>query len=277
MSQAILPSFIPAEAPLRIMSEAGVTIIVAVPTMIGLLLGAAARGIPVPKGVRYILCGGDRLNPALDDRTRAVFGVPIIEGYGLTECSPVVSVNPDEEHRKLGTVGPLLRGYEAELRDLEGNRIEGNRGVLWLKGPSVSKGYFRDPENMAARFRDGWFDSGDLARIDEDGFLSILDRATDLIIVGGFNVYPQEVEHVLLEHPGVAGAAAVGEDNPVTGQIVKAFVIPRDPESPPTSKDLIAWCKERLPHFKVPRKVKIVSEFPLSSVGKVLRRELRER
>jgi long-chain acyl-CoA synthetase len=141
----------------------------------------------------------------------------------------------------------------------------------------VSKGYFRDPENMAARFRDGWFDSGDLARIDEDGFLSILDRATDLIIVGGFNVYPQEVEHVLLEHPGVAGAAAVGEDNPVTGQIVKAFVIPRDPESPPTSKDLIAWCKERLPHFKVPRKVKIVSEFPLSSVGKVLRRELRER
>jgi long-chain acyl-CoA synthetase len=277
MGQALLPTVIPTETTLGCVAEAGVTVLVAVPTLVGLLVGAAARGVPMPRGIRAVVSGGDRLNPALDGRSRKAFGVPILEGYGLTECSPVVAVNPSYEGRRFGTVGPILEGYEWEIRDLEGRRIEGREGVLWVRGPSVARGYFRDPENTAARFRDGWFDTGDVVRIDEEGYLSILDRAGDLIIVGGFNVYPQEVEQVLLEHPGVAGAAVVGESNPTTGEIVKAFVIPRDRERPVAPRELVSWCKERLPHFKVPRKVLLVEEFPLSSVGKVLRRKLRER
>ncbi len=203
-------------------------------------------------------------------------GVICFEGYGLTECSPVVSCNPSEAARKLGTVGPPLPGYAVQLRDLEGKLLPpGSEGVLWVKGPSVTSGYFRAPELTAERFHEGWLDTGDIVSIDEDGFITILDRATDLIIVGGFNVYPQEVETVLNTHPAVKMSAAIGIHSSMSGEVVKAFVVPHEGMEV-TQHELVQYAKEHLAHYKVPRKIDIVEELPLSSVGKVLRRKLKE-
>ena len=147
--------------------------------------------------------------------------------------------------------------------------------MLWLKGPSVASGYFRDPELSAERFHDGWIDTGDMVRVDEDGYISILDRVSDMIIVGGFNVYPQEVETVIKELSGVKEAVVVGVSNPVSGEVPVAFVI-KDEAADLEGNAIIAYCKEKMAHFKVPRKVKFVTELPLSAVGKVLKRKLRE-
>ena len=169
-----------------------------------------------------------------------------------------------------------MRSYEYRITDREGNPLGiHEEGVLWVKGPSVVKGYFRDPMNTAERFDGDWFNTGDVVRIDEDGFLKIVDRATDIIIVSGFNVYPQEVESVLCEHPSVQAAIAVGEKNNVAGELVKAFIILKEGETA-EAKELMSYCKERLAHYKVPRKIGFVAEFPLSPTGKVLRRELRK-
>jgi Acyl-CoA synthetases (AMP-forming)/AMP-acid ligases II len=148
-------------------------------------------------------------------------------------------------------------------------------GVLWVKGPSVVSGYFRDEVNTSERFVDGWFNTGDVVRVDKDGYVQIVDRATDIIIVSGFNVYPQEVENVLCKHPAVQSAAAVGEKNRLAGEIVKAFVILKDGKDT-TEKELIDYCKKNLAHYKVPRRIGFLEEFPISAAGKVLRRELRK-
>ena len=150
-----------------------------------------------------------------------------------------------------------------------------DEGVLWVKGPSVVPGYFRDEVNTKDRFHDGWFNTGDVVRIDEDGYIKIVDRATDIIIVSGFNVYPQEVEAVLCAHPAVHAAVAVGEKNNVAGEVVKAFIILNE-GAQVTPKELMDYCKGRLAHYKVPRKIGFVTEYPLSPTGKILRRELRK-
>ena len=190
---------------------------------------------------------------------------------------PVVAVNPSEEKKKLGTVGPAFRNYEIEIRDREGNKIGlHEEGVLYLKGPAVVHGYFRDEENTRERFTpDGWFNTGDVVRIDEDGYIKIVDRATDIIIVSGFNVYPQEVEAVLCKHPAVHAAVAVGEKNKVAGELVKAFIILNE-GAQATPKELMEYCKDHLAHYKVPRKIGFVKEYPISQTGKILRRELRK-
>ncbi|MCX7828973.1 MAG: AMP-binding protein [Thermanaerothrix sp.] len=275
IAQAILPSFVPADSALSTINAAAVTGIVAVPTMLSMLMGAVLRGGERPKGVSFIISGGDKLNVEMDRRCAELLGAPILEGYGLTECSPVVSINQSYESRRLGTVGTMIKGYEYQIRDLEGNRLdEASEGVLWLKGPSITEGYFRDPVNTAARFKDGWFDTGDVVRI-QDGYVTVLDRATDIIIVGGFNVYPQEVELVLMEHPAVSQAVAVGESHSMTGQVVKAFVVLKEGQEA-SPRQIIDFAKEKLAHFKVPRKVVILKELPVSSTGKVSRRALRE-
>jgi long-chain acyl-CoA synthetase len=244
--------------------------------MLSFLLGAIAKGEPVPPSLKNVLTGGGKLDPELDRRLREHLGLAIVEGYGLTECSPVVSCNPSLAARKLGTVGPALPGYELQIRSVEGKLLTlADEGVLWVKSPSVAEGYFRAPDMTAERFQDGWFNTGDIVRIDEDGYISIIDRASDLIIVGGFNVYPQEVETVLQEHRGVRMAGAVGAKHRLTGEVVAAFVVP-DPDNPPSQQELIRHCKERLAHYKVPRKLEFVESLPLSATGKVLRRELRK-
>ncbi|NLK18604.1 MAG: long-chain fatty acid--CoA ligase, partial [Synergistaceae bacterium] len=276
LPEALLPGFLPLKNLFEGLRASDTGILIAVPTMLPFILGAVSKGETLPGGLRYILTGGGKLDPSLEKRFRDQLGVITFEGYGLTECSPVVSCNPSDAVRKTGTVGPPLPGYSAEVRGRDGNALPaGEEGVLWLKGPSVAKGYFRDPEQTAARFKDGWLNTDDMVRMDEDGYITILDRASDMIIVGGFNVYPQEVETVIKELPGVREAVVIGMENPVSGEVPVAFIIPEDGAELDASA-VISHCKGKMAHFKVPRKVSFVDELPMSAAGKVLKRSLRE-
>jgi long-chain acyl-CoA synthetase len=274
--QVILPSFMPVDRTLRAIEASGVTAIVAVPTMLRFMVAAGLRARMSFPSVRLVISGGDRFSVDLDSRIEKVFGVPVLEGYGLTECSPILAVNPSYRTRKLGTVGPILDGLEWQIRGLDGEAKEdGEEGVLWVRGPSVASRYFRNPEVSAEKFVDGWFNTGDVVSIDGDGYVSIMDRAGDMIIVGGFNVHPQEVEAVLSSYPGVKEAVVVGKENSFSGQIPCGYVI-LDPGASVTSTELISYCKGHLAHYKVPRKIETVEDFPRNSLGKVLRRVLRD-
>ena len=241
------------------------------------MLGAVKNsGRGVPSGIKVIITGGDKLNVHIDRKIEETFGVGVLEGYGLTECSPVVAVNPSYSEKKLGTVGTFVPGYEWQLRTADGDLCEhGKEGILWVRGGSVAKSYFRTPDMSSERFLDGWFNTGDIVKVDGEGYLTILDRATDIIIVGGFNVYPQEVEGVLNRHPEIRAAIVVGMPHAVNGELVKAFIM-RDKGSSLSQRDVIGYCKRELAHFKVPRKVEFLDSFPLSPTGKILRRKLRE-
>ncbi len=275
LKQTILASFLPPVESMKAIHASGTNVIVAVPAMLHFMIIAADQGAPAPRGLKMVVTGGDRLNVQLDAKARAVLGAGVVEGYGLTECSPVVAVNNNYEKRRLGTVGPFIGGYEWRLRDDKNADVTASgEGVLWVRGPSVTDGYFRDPAMTAERFEDGWFNTGDYVRI-EEGYVQILDRVTDIIIVGGFNVYPQEVEAIINSHPSVAQAVVVGMPHPVNGQVPKAFVQLKE-GAQATSRELIDFCKHHLAHFKVPRSVEFMEALPLSSTGKVLRRLLRE-
>ena len=275
--QTIVPSFVPVDNTINAIEASGTNVIIAVPTVMTFMLGALAKKDKHLKGIRFVVTGGDRLNTQMDARCKEYLGVGILEGYGLTECSPVVAVSRTEETKKLGTVGPVLKSYDIRITDRDGTPLGLNdEGVLWVKGPSVAPGYFHDPENTKERFDGEWFNTGDVVQIDKDGYVKIVDRATDIIIVSGFNVYPQEVEAVLCEHPSVHSAIAVGEKNNVAGELVKAFIIKKDDADDVTAKELMNYCKDRLAHYKVPRKIGFVTEYPISPTGKVLRRELRK-
>ena len=228
-------------------------------------------------GIKLLIAGGDRYNTKIDDRVTAAFGVPLIEGYGITECSPGLAVNPKPSVRKLGTVGPALPRFELELRSEAGEKLPiPGEGVLWCKGPSVTSGYYHADEINRERFIDGWFNTGDYVQIDADGYIKILDRVTDIIIVGGFNVYPQEVEAILSEHEGVSLAVVVGMPNNISGEVPKAYVI-RSAGSEVSESELVKFCKERLSHYKVPRSIEFVDSLPVSATGKILRRVLRQK
>jgi len=277
LRQTVVPSFMPISACLQAMIEAEVTVIAAVPTMYSLFLAVIARGHPVPATLRFMVSGGDKLDLRIDERAKQFFGAELFEGYGLTECSPIVSANWSSQEKKAGTVGTLLPGYEAQIRDMEGNIIDKQEeGILWVKGPSVTEGYFRSPGITDERIVDGWFNTGDIASFDSEGRLTILDRAGDLIIVGGFNVYPQEVEMVIKGHPDVQDAGVVGIRHHLSGEYVKAFVVFREGSELNDPRNIINFCKDKLAHYKIPRKVEFVNELPYSNIGKLLRRRLRE-
>lgn len=274
--QAVVPTFVPVDHTVAAIKACCVNAVIAVPTLLAFMLGALSKKDEKLPNMKFVICGGDKLNTDMDERCKRYLGTGILEGYGLTECSPVVAFNPSMEGRRLGTVGPKFNTLELQVRSREGKLLDMHEeGVLWLRGPSVVSGYFRDSENTSERFKDGWFNTGDVVRIDGDGYIRIVDRATDIIIVSGFNVYPQEVEAVLCGHPAVKSAVAVGEKNNVAGELVKAFIILEDGTTA-TPKELMCYCKEHLAHYKVPRKIGFVTEYPLSPVGKVLRRELRK-
>ncbi|MCL2009379.1 MAG: AMP-binding protein [Synergistaceae bacterium] len=276
--QAIVPGFLPPQQTVRAIQEARVNIIFAVPTIFSYIISAMDRG-SLPKDLlssaKLMISGGDRLSSNMHETALRVTGKDVMEGYGLTETSPVVCVNRSYEEHRAGTVGPFMRDYEWRLRTEKGEETDENEGVLWVRGPSVTDGYFRAPEMTAERFKDGWFNTGDYVRV-EDGYVRILDRVTDIIIVGGFNVYPQEVELVLHSHPAVKTAIVVGMPHPVQGEVPKAFVSKVE-GAEVTELEIVKYCKNQLSHFKVPRKVEFVDDFPLSGTGKILRRVLRER
>ncbi|MCL2767860.1 MAG: AMP-binding protein [Synergistaceae bacterium] len=275
-SQVLVPGFLPPLRALKAIVEAPVTVLIIVPAMLNYLLAAIEKGAPRPENLRLIITGGDRYNVDMDEKLKALMGKGNLQGYGLTETSPVLAVNRNYDENRLGTVGPFLKYVEWQLRP-DGNRpmVQGE-GVLWVRGKSVTNRYFRDPEMTAARFdSDGWFNTGDYVSVN-DGYLKILDRVTDIIIVGGFNVYPQEVERIVNMHPAVQSSIVVGIPHPSSGEIPKIFILKKD-EAEVTDIEIIQYCKKHLDHFKVPRKVEFVDGWPLSGTGKILRRVLKER
>ncbi|WP_288442161.1 long-chain-fatty-acid--CoA ligase FadD2 [uncultured Pseudomonas sp.] len=220
--------------------------------------------------------GGTALVKATAERWEALTGCRIVEGYGLTETSPVASTNPYGKLARLGTVGIPVAGTAFKVIDDDGNEQPlGERGELCIKGPQVMKGYWQQPEATAqALDAEGWFKTGDIAVIDPDGFTRIVDRKKDMIIVSGFNVYPNEIEEVVMGHPQVANCAAIGVPDERSGEAVKLFVVAR--EGGVNVDDLKAYCKANFTGYKVPKHIVVRESLPMTPVGKILRRELRD-
>jgi len=221
------------------------------------------------------ISGGMALTKAAADRWKEVTGCEVSEGYGMTETSPIVSFNPPG-HTQLGTIGMPVSNTVCKVIDESGNDLPvGEAGELCVKGPQVMKGYWQRPEATAETItEDGWLKTGDMAMIQENGYMKIVDRKKDMIIVSGFNVYPNEIEDVVASHPDIVECAAVGIPDEVTGEQVKVFAVTTNPSL--TGKDVTDFCRERLTAYKVPKMVEFRDELPKTNVGKILRRELRD-
>ncbi|MES2211731.1 MAG: AMP-binding protein [Pseudomonadota bacterium] len=225
---------------------------------------------------RITLGGGMAVQSAVAARWKEVTGVPLLEAYGLTEASPAVCINPLYCTEFNGTVGLPIPSTEIRLVNLEGNPVGvGEQGELWVRGPQVMRGYWNKPEETRKVItEDGWLRTGDIAKMDAQGFISIVDRIKDMIIVSGFKVYPNEIEDVLAQCPGVHESAVVGAPYELTGERVIAFVVLRDPSV--TKGDIIAHCRKSLTSYKVPKEIVFKEDLPKNNVGKVLRRMLRD-
>lgn len=252
----------------------GVTIVAGAPAMWSAWLQLVDVPADAFATVRVASSGAAKLEPDVQRGFQERFGVEIAEGYGLTEASPVVTTSAGIPAPR-GSIGAPLPGVRVRLVDSDAHDVlVGDVGELWVQGPNVFQGYWQDPEATAnALTPDGWLRTGDLATVDEDGFLYLVDRMKDLIIVSGFNVYPAEVEEVLMEHPGVGAAAVVGVQHPHSGEAVKAYVVTTDGAAV-EEDDIIAFCEQRLARYKCPQKVLFVDELPSGLGGKVLKREL---
>jgi long-chain acyl-CoA synthetase len=230
------------------------------------------------ENVRRFNSGSAPLPIEVIERFEKLSGATLMEGYGLTEASPTTHSTPALAKRKIGSVGLPLSSTECKIVDLEtGERIlpAGEAGELCVRGPQVMKGYWNRPEETAIALRDGWLYTGDVARMDEDGFFYIVQRKKDMIIVSGFNVYPNEVEDVLFTHPAVLEAAVIGVPDSYRGEAVKAFITLK-PGASATAEEVIEFCRAGLAKYKVPTLVEFMTSLPKSAVGKILRRELRE-
>ena len=269
-----------ADRALELMTEQRCTVLMGVPTMYVALLAAAARGTVRPRLDRAY-SGGSALPVTVLAEFEEVFGCPIYEGYGLTETSPVVAYNQKYWPRRPGTVGLPIWGVETAIAraDVE-DRIEllpaDEVGEIVIRGHNVMAGYLNRPDATAEVLVDGWFRSGDLGVKDKDGYLSIVDRKKDMVLRNGYNVYPREVEEMLMRHPAVAQVAVVGVPDSVHGEEVCAViqVRPGVQAGPQLGAQLVAWSRERLAAYKYPRRVEFVARFPLGPSGKILKREL---
>ncbi|MDQ4008299.1 MAG: long-chain fatty acid--CoA ligase [Actinomycetota bacterium] len=273
----LMPRFEPAGA-LQLMQKEDVTFFAGVPTMYWGLLGALDDSVDVKRiagNLRRAVAGGSSLPVEILKEVRSRFGVQLLEGYGLSETSPVATFNQLDQEPRAGSIGTPIWGIEVKLVDPEWKTIEGadEVGEIAIRGHNIMKGYYQRPEATAEVMRDGWFRTGDLARRDEDGFYYIVDRAKDMILRGGFNVYPREVEEVLMTHEAVSLAAVVGVPHESHGEEVKAFVI-RNEGADITEDDLVAWAKEQMAGYKYPRIIEFRDELPMTATGKILKREL---
>jgi long-chain acyl-CoA synthetase len=225
---------------------------------------------------KFTLGGGMAVQRAVAQRWKEVTGVPLIEAYGLTETCPAVTINPMSLNEYNGSIGLPIPSTDIKICDDDGNEVPiGKSGELCVQGPQVMKGYWNKPDiTKEVLSQDGWLKTGDIAKIDENGFVSIVDRKKDIIIVSGFNVYPNEVEDVIAEMKGVREVAVIGVKSELHGEIVKAFIVRKDPSLTP--EDVIAHCHKELTGYKVPKEIEFRTELPKTNVGKVLRRALRE-
>ncbi|GAB4272230.1 long-chain-fatty-acid--CoA ligase [Thermincola ferriacetica] len=269
----ILESFSP-QTSLRTIVEEKATIFAGVPTMYSVLLQVPNVNPADFAHLRLAYSGGAACPVELSRKFKEKFGIQIFEGYGLSECSPVCTTNPYYGEWKPGSIGVPIPGVEVKIIDEKGNEVPRNTpGELCFKGPNVMKGYWNRPEATAEALKDGWMHSGDIGYMDEEGYIFIMDRKKDLVIVGGLNVYPREIEEVLYTNPKVAEAAVVGVANDLRGEIVKAFVVLKEGETA-TERELIKYCQERLANYKLPKVVEFRDALPKNSTGKILKREL---
>lgn len=267
------PKNLPALA--AIMKREGCSVITGVNTLFnGLLNTPGFEDLGFEK-LKVCMGGGSAIQAAVARRWREVTGVPLVEGYGLSETSPVLTVNRFDQVDVRKGVGLPLPSTEISIRDDDGKEVaQGERGELCVSGPQVMRGYWNKPDENAKAFTDdGYFRTGDIAHQDAEGYFHIVDRKKDMVLVSGFNVYPNEIEAVCAEHPGVLESACVGVPDEKSGEAVKVFVVKRDPSL--TDRSLMDHCRLNLAPYKVPRHVEFVEALPKSPVGKILRRELR--
>jgi long-chain acyl-CoA synthetase len=270
----LLPRFDPAKA-LEVIQRDRVTIFEGVPTMYAALLNHPRRGEFDAGSLRLSVSGGAALPVEVLRGFEDAFGCAILEGYGLSETSPVASFNHPDRQRKPGSIGTPIQGVEMRLVGPGGEDVPaGEVGEIAIRGHNLMKGYWRREDATREAIPDGWLRTGDLARQDEDGYYFIVDRKKDLIIRGGYNVYPREVEEVLYEHPAVAEAAVIGVPHPTHGEEVAAAVVLK-PGTEATPEELRAFCRQRIAAYKYPRHVWLEAALPKTATGKILRREVR--
>ncbi len=270
----LLPRFDPGKA-LEILERDACTVFEGVPTMYGALLNHPDRAKFDTSSLRVCASGGSSMPVEVMRGFEEAFGCKVLEGYGLSETSPVASFNHPDRERKPGSIGTPIADTEMKLVDDGGDEVgPGEIGEILIRGHNVMKGYWERPEATAEAIDDdGWFRSGDMAKIDEDGYYFIVDRKKELIIRGGYNVYPREVEEVLYEHPAVREAAVVGMAHDEWGEEVGAAVALKDGESV-SAEELQAFVKEQVANYKYPRRIWFVDELPKGPTGKILKREI---
>jgi long-chain acyl-CoA synthetase len=269
----LLPRFDAAHA-LRIIADHRVTVFEAVPTMYVALLHAPDRADYDTSALRTCISGGAALPVEVLRGFEEAFGVPVLEGYGLSETSPVASFNHPGREQKPGSIGTPIRDVRMRVVDGEGHEVaQGEVGEIAIRGPNVMKGYWQRPEATGEAIRDGWFRTGDMARVDSDGYFYIVDRKKDLIIRGGYNVYPREIEEVLYEHPAVAEAAVIGLPHPALGEEVGAAVALK-PGASVAAEELRDYVKGQVAAYKYPRHVWFVDALPKGATGKIQKRDI---
>ncbi|AVK95532.1 fatty acid--CoA ligase family protein [Lysinibacillus sphaericus] len=272
----LTPRFSPSEI-FTLAREQQATVFAGVPTMYNFLY-LLPEGKPEDfSTIRLAISGGASLPVALLHNFEKKFNVRVSEGYGLSEASPVTCFNPLDRERKAGSIGTSINNVENRVVDVNGIDVPvGEVGELVVRGPNVMKGYYKMPEETAMAIRDGWLYTGDLAKVDDEGYFYIVDRKKDMIIVGGYNVYPREVEEVLFAHDNIVEAAVVGYPDPNFGEAVHAYIVLKEVAAT-TTDDILAYCAKHMVKYKVPKVVEILDELPKNTTGKILRRTLKEK
>jgi long-chain acyl-CoA synthetase len=271
----LIPRFDPGKV-LEVIERDGVTVFAGVPTMYSALLGVASEAAPgTTRSLRTCVSGGAALPVQVLSNFENAFGCMILEGYGLTESSPVASFNHPHRPRKVGSIGTPIEGVQMRAVDKNGAEVpQGEAGEIQIRGHNVMKGYWNLPEATEATITpDGWLNTGDVGRVDEDGYFYIVDRTKDLIIRGGYNVYPREIEEVLYEHPAVAEAAVIGIPHDSLGEEIGAAVVLKKGESADPD-ELRDYVKARVAAYKYPRQIWLLDELPKGPTGKVQKRDI---
>ena len=269
----MLPRFDPTKA-LEIIQRDKVTVFQGVPTMYGALLNHPERDKYDTSSLRLCMSGGAAMPAEVMRGFEEAFGCKVLEGYGLSETSPVASFNHPDRERKPGSIGTPIEGVEMKIVDEDGKEVEqGEVGEIVIKGHNVMKGYWNKPDATEETIKDGWFYSGDMGKVDEDGYFFIVDRKKELIIRGGYNVYPREVEEVLYAHPAIEEAAVVGVPDEQMGEEVGAAVVLKDGQEL-DADELKDYVKGEVASYKYPRKVWFVDELPKGPTGKILKKEI---
>jgi long-chain acyl-CoA synthetase len=263
-------------AALQLIETHRVRLFAAVPTMLVYLLNHPDLDKYDVSSLERVGCGAAPCPVELLQEFERRFGCTIYEGYGLTESTVVCTTQRRDRPKVVGSVGVPLPGFTVKILDDDHNEMPvGELGEICARGPHVMKGYYRMPEATAETIRDGWLHTGDIGRTDADGNIYVVDRKKDMIIRGGLNVYPRDIEEILFEHPAIAEAAVVGRPDPEYGEEVIAFVVLRDGANV-RAEEILAFCRQRLAKYKAPKEVRFIATLPKSGVGKVVRRELRD-